>query len=118
MTSDETQKEVEGELVSTAGTPRRVTTSFAAAGVIVLTIPILLLLCVIVIQVTRVAGVPFGGLLALVPVYLWWAWVKKWARRRNDAVYLWGPDRRQYRGGGVVVRRRSTAPHDGGRSGD
>ena len=43
----------------------------------------------ILIQAARASDVPFGGLIGLVPVVCWVAWLKKWARSRKDAINLW-----------------------------
>lgn len=76
----------------TTSSLRRVTTSLCVAVVIILTIPVILFVGGIIIVLAREAGLPFGGFLGVVPVFLWAKWVRLWARSRNDAVYLWGSE--------------------------
>ena len=79
-----------GYSVAVMENAKRVLISFGVAGLVILSIALILPFGAFFHICAEAFGFPFIELLNIIPICLWWKLVRKWIRNRNTAIYLWG----------------------------
>lgn len=69
---------------------KRVLVNFVLAGLIILSIALILPFGAVFSICAEAFGFPFLKLLVIIPVFLWCKLTRKWIRNRKTAIYLWG----------------------------